>query len=156
MEMYIGMNVVQAEPALRGDCVAETWNYSACQLAEEGYRIRRADGYEGWSPREAFEAAYRKVTDGMTFGEAIAVMKVGHRVRRRGWNGKGMWIAISPGYIGLEADKVWNEHNKKAAIQNGGTIDILPYITMKTADNKIVCGWLASQTDMLAEDWEIV
>jgi hypothetical protein len=72
------------------------------------------------------------------------------------YTGKGMWIIISPGYKGLDAANFWNEHNRKAAELNGGKIDIPPYVTMKSADNKIICGWLASQTDMLAEDWMIV
>ena len=42
------------------------------------------------------------------------------------------------------------------ALQNGGTVKVMPYVTMKTANGAIVMGWLASQTDMLAEDWEVV
>ncbi len=72
---------------------------------------------------------------GMTFGTAIKEMHNGEKVARGGWNGKGMWIAIQNP----------EEHSKMT----------LPYIYMKTADNNLV-PWLASQTDMLATDWDIV
>ncbi len=89
------------------------------------------------------------------FDTALSLMKDGNRVRRSGWNGKGMWICLGAGTDGLPADKFWNRHTRAFAEANGGTADVLPYLIMKTADNKILMGWLASQTDMLAEDWEI-
>ena len=87
------------------------------------------------------------------FDTAIKAIKAGHKVQRQGWNGKGMFIAYSPGAEALPADRFWNPHNKAFAESNGGTADVLPCVTMKTADNKILMGWLASQTDMLANDW---
>lgn len=71
----------------------------------------------------------------MTFGEAIAALKQGKRVSRTGWNGKGMWLEL----------QVPDAHSKMT----------LPYIYMKTAQDDLV-PWLASQTDVLAEDWGIV
>lgn len=70
-----------------------------------------------------------------TFSRAIEILKEGGRVARTGWNGKGMWLEL----------QVPDEHNKMT----------LPYIYMKTADDNVV-PWLASQTDILAEDWEMV
>lgn len=79
----------------------------------------------------------------MTFGEALEELKYGKRVARAGWNGKGMWLVlINPG----------NAMHTSAA----GSFDMQPCIGMKTADNVMQPGWLASQADMLAEDWEIV
>lgn len=79
----------------------------------------------------------------MTFGEALEELKYGKRVARAGWNGKGMWLVlINPG----------NAMHTSAA----GAFDMQPCIGMKTADNVMQPGWLASQADMLAEDWEIV
>jgi hypothetical protein len=92
----------------------------------------------------------------MNFGQAIEALKEGKKVSREGWNGKGMWLALSVGNPSLEAEKFWNPHNRQFAIENGGQAEVLSVITMKTADNKILMGWLASQTDMLAEDWTIV
>ena len=76
----------------------------------------------------------------MDFGKALEELKAGKRVARQGWNGKGMWInlCIPDGKYTLEC--------------TGETYDRLPYIYMKTSDNKLV-PWLASQTDILAEDW---
>lgn len=92
----------------------------------------------------------------MTFGEAIEALKQGKRVARSGWNGKGMWLTYSPGAKALPAEKFWAGPNADYARQNGGTADVLPCITMKTATGEILMGWLASQTDMLAEDWGVV
>lgn len=92
----------------------------------------------------------------MDFANALEAMKYdGQKVRRAGWNGKGMWICLGDGTKNLPADKFWNRHTREFAESNGGTADVLPYFIMKTADNKILMGWLASQTDLVAEDWEI-
>lgn len=90
------------------------------------------------------------------FDTAIRLMKDGEKVRRSGWNGKGMWICLGAGQEGLTADKFWNKHTKAFAEALGGAADVLPYFIMKTADDKILMGWLASQSDMVAEDYEIV
>ena len=71
----------------------------------------------------------------MTFGDAIAAIKTGKHVARRGWNGKNMWLAYQER----------TEHSKMT----------LPYIYMRTAQGDLV-PWLASQTDMLSDDWDIV
>ena len=94
----------------------------------------------------------------MTFGMAIEAMKAGKKVARAGWNGKGMWLCIPlvNGPKEILATGIWGKPNAEYAEQNGGTVKVMPYITMKTADGSIVMGWLASQTDMLSEDWVIV
>lgn len=92
--------------------------------------------------------------DKMNFGDALAALKRGSRVSRAGWNGKGMWLTLSPGGV-VDAEKLWAPANAAFARERGGTARVLPYITMKTADDCIV-PWLASQTDVLAEDWSIV
>ncbi len=89
----------------------------------------------------------------MDFGEAIRALKSGDKVQRSGWNGKGMWLALSPGNPSLAAEKFWAGPNADYARQNGGAAAVLPCITMKTATGEILMGWLASQTDMLADDW---
>lgn len=76
----------------------------------------------------------------MKFGEALELLKNGVRIARQGWNGKGMWLAIVGG------------HEYELNIYGQGQPNLLPWIGMKTADNKFV-PWLASQTDILAEDW---
>ena len=92
----------------------------------------------------------------MTFGEALEYARVGRRVARYGWNGKNMWVTFSPGMDKLPAENFWAEANHNFALARGGTADVLPCMTMKTADDKILMGWLASQTDMLADDWVLL
>lgn len=92
----------------------------------------------------------------MDFSDALKALKNGKAIQRDGWNGKGMWLSYSPGSQALPAEKFWSPHNRAYAQQNGGTADVLPCITMKTATGEVLMGWLASQTDMLADDWRIV
>lgn len=84
-------------------------------------------------------------------GWAVKQMHDGQRVRRAGWNGKGMWLALQPGYPeGAPA----NANSAKAFhVAEGATIKILPYVAMKTAGGEFV-PWLCSQTALLATDWE--
>ena len=89
------------------------------------------------------------MNENFNFGQAIEALKQGKKVARTGWNGKGMWLklvnmqqmAASPDY----PEVAWTDE-----------LINLPTIAMKTADDKLLFGWLASQTDMLAEDWQIV
>jgi hypothetical protein len=76
----------------------------------------------------------------MKFGEAIEAVKAGKRAARAGWNGKDMWIAlIHPG------NAMFTKFQRSLPMQ--------PCIGMRTAANEMQPGWLASQADMLAEDW---
>lgn len=92
----------------------------------------------------------------MNFGQAIEALKDGKKIARAGWNGKGMWLAYSPGSKALPAERFWAGPNREYAHANGGTADVLPCITMKIATGEILMGWLASQTDIFAEDWQTV
>lgn len=76
----------------------------------------------------------------MNFGDVIAGLKAGRRYAREGWNGKNMWIQLQ---LQLQLQLQVPDLNSKMT---------LPYIYMKTATNDLV-PWLASQTDVLAEDW---
>ncbi|HEY6861680.1 MAG TPA: DUF2829 domain-containing protein [Pseudolabrys sp.] len=94
----------------------------------------------------------------MDFGDAIRALKEGKKVARSGWNGKGMWLSLSglDGARNIPASGFWSKNNADFAEANGGSVWVLPCITMKTVGDEILMGWLASQTDMLSEDWEIV
>jgi hypothetical protein len=107
-----------------------------------GHRVVYEDGYVSWSPKHAFDNAYRK-TDGLNFGLAIEALKMGKKVARTGWNGKGMYLKIIHNYT-LPESSIGH-------LRNG----LYPWIGMKTADDGFV-PWLASQTDMLSYLWEIV
>jgi hypothetical protein len=88
----------------------------------------------------------------MTFGEAVDKMKEGKFVARSGWNGKGMYLWLMPA---ITVPLAWckEPHLQKLAELNGGSIECLATIRMKTADNKVLTGWLASQSDIVATDW---
>ena len=86
----------------------------------------------------------------MNFGEALHLVKHGKRVARKGWNGKGMFIFLVPG-----STFVVNRPPLLGIYPAGTCIDYHAHIDMRTADGQIV-PWLASQTDLLAEDWEEV
>ena len=81
----------------------------------------------------------------MNFGEAIEALKQGKKVQRSGWNGKNMWIVLMPG-LQLTA-----KH-----IGSNTPLDSCPYLAMWTAQQQWQPGWLASQADMLADDWQLV
>ena len=87
------------------------------------------------------------------FGEALKHLKEGKAVARKGWNGKGMFITLQNGSE-VSGNDMRNEPAKNHYGNN--KVKVCPHIDMKAADGSYVVGWLASQTDMLAEDWDIV
>lgn len=96
---------------------------------------------------------------GLTFGEAIEELKRGYKVSRAGWNGKGMYLWLMPGAM-VKSEWCKEPHLKKLADENGGEIDCLGTIRMFTVNAEgrraVLTGWLASQSDMLAEDWVLL
>lgn len=133
MRQYIGTKIIHAEPMEKN--------------GREGYKVVYApDGYESWSPKDVFEDAYRQ-TDGMNFGLAIEAAKMGKKIARAGWNGKNQYAELAS-CISYKnnADEIVNvEHcnigNKALAFVGTSGVQM---------------GWLASQADMLADDWRIV
>lgn len=114
-------------------------------------------------------------TQGLTYGQALEAVKQGKLIARQGWNGKGMFVFMRP------ADKlsvdtiirrvkslpqsvkdyfesyVWLDSETDEELSDDeAMVEFTPYLCMKAADNTIVNGWLASQTDMLAEDWVVL
>jgi len=96
-------------------------------------------------------------TQDLNFGQAIEAIKIGKRTARSGWNGKGMFLFLLP--AGVVPTKAIYDPALRAVIESeivGETFEALGSIRMFTADKKILTGWLASQTDMLSEDWMII
>lgn len=93
--------------------------------------------------------------ENLNFGDAIKALKEGKRVARNGWNGKGMFLWLKSATT-VKSDWCKDPLLKELCDNNGGEIEALGTICMKTADNKILTGWLASQTDILSEDWMIL
>jgi hypothetical protein len=154
MEYYLGVKKVKAKKMSRGDYnILRGWTLPDDEDgSDEGYLVEHLDalpnhpdycGYLSWSPTYMFIKAYRKI-DGLTFGLALEAIKAGEKVARKGWNGKGSFISLQ---TPTELSKMTS-----------------PYIYIDTTglqtDNprcpKSLVPWLASQTDMLAEDWEVV
>ena len=86
----------------------------------------------------------------MNFGEALAAIKAGKRVARAGWNGKGMFLFLVPG-----STFTVNREPLLSIMGEGTQVQYHAHIDMKTAQGYVV-PWLASQADLLSEDWEIV
>ena len=154
MKQYIGTKIVKAWPCYRITC--KTGGYEYAELGdvvstggriEEGYRVQYEDGCLSWSPKEVFEEAYRQ-TGAMNFGLALEAVKRGERVARKGWNGKYMYI-----FLAYETDFITDADI--SAFDNLD-VEVGDMLVLKTAQNTFQPGWLASQADMLAEDWYIV
>ena len=143
--------------------IAKAWNDAAAEIAREASideRIRRSMTDE--------------IKGGLNFGEALHALKRWKRVARAGWNGRGMWIALTPGSeIPIEAARagaaqhlaIAHEAEKRVLVSKAdGSETPLPpepirigaHIDMKAADWSLVIGWLASQSDLLAEDWYVL
>lgn len=122
--------------------------------------------------KEFIEANYEEVkTENVGFGEAINALKQGKRVSRQGWNGKGMFIFERPSdeltteFIiekvksipdSVKAFFKAKDANEMPSEQGLTRVKFGAYLCMYAADGSIVNGWLASQTDILAEDWCIL
>lgn len=166
MQLYLGVKIVSATPMSRADYnMYRGWDLPENENGEDpGYLVEymdggkpndpRHEGYISWCPEEQFQRANRQV-DGMTFGHAIEAMKSGRKVARKGWNGKGMWVIYVPGTENAEM-------KEGSAYKNAGIdrCDILPHFDMWTINAEgrraMLPGWVASQSDMAAEDWQIV
>lgn len=91
----------------------------------------------------------------LTFSQALEALKEGKYIAREGWNGKGMYLWILPA---IEVPKEWikDPYLLKEVNPETNTVHCLACIRMRTADGKVLSGWLASQTDMFANDWQIL
>lgn len=147
MQKYVGTKQIEARAMTRG----EYNNYRGWPIPadenpnDKGYLVKYSDGYESWSPEKQFNEAYRPC-DNMTFGIALEMLKKGFRVARKGWNGKKQYIQLATAisYKSMDGNVVNCEHE---AIGNNAIAFV--------GTSGVQMGWLASQADMLAEDWVI-
>ena len=159
LKEFIGTKIINAKPMSRLDYnIFRGWELPANENgSDEGYLVEYIDGgepntkeyqgYVSWSPKVQFENAYKQ-SGNLSFGDAITYLKLGYKVARTGWNGKGLTLSLK--------------------LPEEGVNDMtLPYIYMTypstpasdtAPENHINARvpWLASQTDMLAEDWCLV
>lgn len=114
-----------------------------------GYWVVYQDGYQSYSPADAFEAGYTPASNTMNFGEALAALKDLKRVARKGWNGPNMFVyyVIGGAYPA-----------QMAAIKGQFPNDLVryrPYLALKTLQGDVAT-WVPSISDVLADDWYIV
>lgn len=160
MKKYIGTKVVNATPAwlvdnkvyLKDEAVPRSMN------RKDGY-IVVYDGYESWSPKSVFEKAYREVGT-MDFGGAMHCLKAGLAVRRKGWNGKGLFIVKQvPAHI--TGDIIPNMQSLPQSAKNilmsreNPHIDYTNQMLIINPDGR-ADSWVPSSSDVFAEDWEVV
>jgi hypothetical protein len=125
--------------------------------------------------KDALVSAYMdrldwEIAEGLDFGWAICALKAGKLVARKGWNGKGMFLFQRPDdelELGFIIDKVKSlpqsvkdffktKDEKEAPSEQGLTkVKFTSYLCMYAANGSIVNGWLASQTDILTQDWQL-
>lgn len=163
MQQYYGTKLIAATPMTRLEYnILRGWALPNNEDGnDQGYLVEYLDGgkpnmegfkgYISWSPMEQFTKAYQP-TDAMNFGHALQALKAGNKVARSGWNGKGMFLIL---VAGTTEAKLREGTPYQVALQSN-IVDINPHIDMFTATKEFQPGWLASQTDMLANDWQIV
>lgn len=134
MKTYIGTKIIQAEPAYRcdGKVYPKTGPYPRKMNLEDGYKVRYQDGYESWSPKAAFEEAYR-LTDGVNFGLALEAMKKGMGARLPHWKPDVVIRAQYP-----------DEHSKMTA----------PYLYVESRYGRVP--WKETMIELFSDDWMIV
>lgn len=118
MKQYIGTKLIEAEPAVKE--------------GREGYRVRYADGYESWSPKDVFERAYRLVS-GVSFSLALEAMKRGKGARLPHWKEDVVIRAQFP-----------DECSKMTA----------PYLYVESRFGRVP--WKETMIELFADDWQIV
>lgn len=137
MRQYIGTKIIHAE---RMPCPKDV---HMSKKGDPGYRVVYEDGYKSWSPKDIFEKAYRP-TNNMNFGLAIEAAQQGKKIARKGWNGTNIFVALH----------VPEDDEPMTApflyIDTTGLLSYNPHAVHARVP------WLASQTDMLADDWFIV
>jgi len=125
--LYIGTKIVEA--------------FLQTNTGRDGYGVIYEDGYRSWSPAQAFKP-YQQLPGPLSFGHALFLCKQGKKIARAGWNGKCMWILL----------QVPDENSKMT----------LPYLYIEypaghpAYPNGSRVPWLASQTDILSDDWYVV
>lgn len=161
MKQFIGVKLIHAKPMTRAEYNAyRGWELPADENGSDaGFLVEYLDGgkantpdhagYVSWSPEDVFNRAY-KPTDGMSFGLAVEAMKQGFKVSRAGWNGKGMFLYyVTADYYPVKMPAA------KSFFGENSLVPYRDYIAMKTVSNDVV-PWVASQSDILANDWSIV
>ncbi len=160
MKKYIGLKVVIGSALT----MTEAWKVLSREIKpatveEEGYLVEYKNGYKSWSPKSVFEGAYRQAGF-VNFGGAIDLLKDGCAVRRKGWNGKGLFIVKQiPAHITVEIIPNMQSLPQSAKDilmkRESPHIDYTNQMLIINPDGR-ADSWVPSVSDIFAEDWEIV
>ena len=160
MSMYIGTKVVLAMPMTMTEAQKVLGReIKPATVEEDGYLVVYKDGYMSWSPKSVFDDAYHKIV-GMDFGEVIEALKSGLAVRRKGWNGKGMFVVkqipshIEGGIIPTMQSLPQSAKDILLSRENAH-IDYTNQMLIINPDGR-ADSWVPSVSDVFAEDWEVV
>lgn len=158
-QKYIGVKLVEAEPMNAHDAAAAGHKVGDAEPEHLGFEVTYPDGYKSWCPEGPFYDANRPC-NAMPFGHAIEAARQGNAIARRGWNGKGMFVVYMPElnlppFNSQHTNRKVNDRTAKW-IGEDAPLNSVPYFAMRAANGEWVPGWLASQTDMLSDDWMIV
>lgn len=158
--MYIGTKVVMAKPMTMTEAQKVLGReLKPATVEKDGYLVEYKDGYKSWSPKSVFDEAYRKFV-GMDFGKVIEALKSGLAVRRKGWNGKGMFVVkqipshIEGGIIRTIQSLPQSAKDILLSHENAH-IDYTNQMLIINPDGR-ADSWVPSSSDVFAEDWEVV
>lgn len=155
MEQFIGTKIINAKQMGRLEYNQfRGWELPADENgADDGFLVEYVDGgaantteyagYISWSPSEVFQNAYKSSGE-LSFGDALVYLKDGKKVARKGWNGKGIFIQLK------------NPSPDSDMTNSYIFIDTTGLVSDNEFAPKSLVPWLASQTDMLAQDWVVL
>lgn len=162
MEVFVGTKTIKAVSTTKKEyCEYRGWNLPDDEDPNEEIMLveyevdpeskinhENHDGYVTMSPQYVFDKAYNR-NGSLDFGAALISLKDGKKIARSGWNGKDMFLFHNDGRRnGIGRRAIEEGHIREV-------LDVAPFIVMKTATGELV-PWLASQTDMLSEDWKVL
>ena len=136
MKRYIGTKIVLGEPMTADAAIIAGYKTGGHFNDSQGYEVEYEDKYRSWSPKSPFDNAYR-LAEGCSFGLALEALKKGCKVARKGWNGKNLCIIPAGNAMHMG-------HNMQDCLG------------LKNTQGDMQPGWVASTSDLLADDWELV
>lgn len=158
MKSYLGTSMIHAKEMTRLEYTQlRGWELPSDENGEDpGFLVEKLggapnvpgyDGYVSWLPFNEFHNTFREC-NGMEFGRAVELLKLGEALTRKGWNGRGMFIYyVPPGAYPARTGVAQQYYGDKLVPYNA-------YFAIKNVDES-VSTWVPSINDVLAEDWEI-
>lgn len=156
--MFMRMNIVEAIPMTRKEYVeSRGWTLPADENPDdEVYKVVYADGYVSMCPKDKFDAVSVSCAEGcVPFGYAITQCQFfGKKIKRAGWNGDGQFVRFEP-VLAFNDGQIHLEENGAAPATESECF-VFHFKNRITGETGIQVGWLASQADLKAKDWQII